>query len=170
MKLIKSISISLLLLPVMALALPTDRNKPIEVSADTADIDNKKGISIYRGNVVMIQGTTRITGDTITIYSRKSKVDRMVAVGREKRAYYEEQQANNQGTLQAWGKTIDYSIAGDTIELIRNAELIQKGDTFEGDKIDYNLTLQTVNATGNSTKGSSKGRVKMVIQPKTESN
>ncbi len=153
-----------LLVPTMASALPSDRNKPIEIESNTADIDNNKGISIYLGDVVMTQGSTRITGDKITIYSVNQEVNKVVAEGKKERAYYEEQQANKKGLMQAWGHTIDYSIKGDKVHLLKNAQLKQQGDVFKGERIDYDLKLQTVNATGDKQKG----RVQMVIQPKTE--
>ncbi|WP_422412984.1 MULTISPECIES: lipopolysaccharide transport periplasmic protein LptA [unclassified Endozoicomonas] len=157
------------LLPVMAQALPSDRQKPIEIESNTADIDNKKGVSIYKGNVVMIQGTTRITGDKVTIYSVQQEVKKIVAEGDKERAYYEEQQPDDQGILKAWGHTIDYQVAGDKIQLIKQAQLTQKGDTFTGERIDYDLTKQTVNAKGSENKSNPDGRVKMIYQPKPES-
>ncbi|MGI9275017.1 MAG: lipopolysaccharide transport periplasmic protein LptA [Endozoicomonas sp.] len=157
------------LLPTLALALPSDRDKPIEIESNTADIDNKKGVSVYRGDVVMTQGTTRITGDVITVYSKNQEVQKIVAEGFKKRAYYEEQQPDADGTVQAWGHTIDYRVAGDQIKLLRQAQLTQKGDTFKGEQIDYNIKNQTVNAKGAASKKGSEGRVQMVIQPKQDS-
>ncbi|WP_252176839.1 lipopolysaccharide transport periplasmic protein LptA [Endozoicomonas sp. 4G] len=159
---------AMVLLPAMAQALPSDRQKPIEIESNTADIDNKNGISIYKGDVVMIQGTTRITGDKVTVYSVQQEVKKIVAEGYKKRAYYEEQQPENQGTLQAWGHTIDYQVTDDKIQLIKQAKLTQKGDTFTGERIDYDLTRQTVNAKSSENKSSPDGRVKMIYQPKPE--
>ena len=159
--------LAILMIPQLALALASDRGKPIEIESNSADIDNKKGVSIYRGDVVMVQGTTRITGDTVTIYSKERSVTKVIAKGVNTRAYYEEQQDKGQGTLQAWGHTINYDVLKENIELIKNAELAQKGDTFKGENIHYNLTLQTVNAKGKPREGNS-GRVQMVIQPRPE--
>ncbi|WP_257293545.1 lipopolysaccharide transport periplasmic protein LptA [Endozoicomonas sp. YOMI1] len=159
--------VGLLFVPFMAMALPADRQQPININSDTADIDNKKGVSVYRGDVVMTQGTTRITGDTITIHTRDREVTKVIAQGNKVRAYYEELQPGEQGIVQAWGNTIRYDVDSDQIELIKNAQLSQKGDTFKGEKIDYNLTLQTVNAKGTPNQGDN-GRVQMVIQPRQE--
>ena len=117
----------------------------------------------------MTQGSTRIKGDLITIYNDKNrKVTKIVAEG--KRAYYEEELEEAKGKLEAWGQTINYNVAGDNIELLKQAELSQNGDIFKGEKIDYNLELQTVNATGQPVKSGSKSRVIMVIQPRPEQN
>ncbi|WP_153766617.1 lipopolysaccharide transport periplasmic protein LptA [Endozoicomonas sp. OPT23] len=161
----KNLLLSLLLIvPTVVSALPTDRNKPIEIESNTADIDNNKGVSVYKGDVVMTQGTTRITGDKVTVYSINNEVNRIVAEGDKQRAYYQEEQANKKGLLQAWGHTIDYGIKGDKVHLLKNAQLKQQGDTFKGERIDYDLKQQTVNAQGSKQKG----RVQMVIQPKSD--
>lgn len=159
--------VGLLMVPFMAMALPADRQQPIKINSDTADIDNKTGISVYRGDVVMTQGTTRITGDIITIYTRDREVTRVIAQGNKTRAYYEELQPGEQGIVQAWGNTIRYDINSDQVELIKNAQLSQKGDNFKGEKIYYNVALQTVNAKGTPDQGEN-GRVQMVIQPRQE--
>lgn len=156
-----------IIIPSIAVALPADRQQPIKINSDTADIDNKKGISVYHGNVVMTQGTTRITGDIITIYTKGREVNKVIAQGNKSRAYYEELQPGEQGTVQAWGYTIRYDINSDQIELIKDAQLSQKGDSFKGEQIHYNLTQQTVNAKGTPSQGES-GRVQMVIQPKQQ--
>ncbi len=158
---------ALLLVPIMVQALPSDRQQPISISSDTADVNAKEGVSIYRGNVVVTQGTTRITGDIVRVYTRDREVSQVVAEGegRGRRAYYEEEQPDDKGKLQAWGETIRYDINGDQIELIKNAKLTQKGDVFTGEKIDYSPAKQTVNARGAPEQGES-GRVQMVLQPR----
>ena len=151
-----------------SLALPSDREQPIHITSDNADIDDAKGIAIYRGDVIMIQGTTKLTGDIITIHSVNREIQRVISKGSKELAYYEEEQENDKGTLKAWGVTIDYNMAGDTIELIRKARLVQSGDTFTGDRIDYDQLKQVVNAQ--SEHGSKQnGRVQMVIQPSQNS-
>ena len=160
---------ALLLLPQLTMALPSDREKPIEIESDCARIDNGKGVSIYSGEVIMTQGTTRITGDKVTVYSTKNEVQKIIATGDTSRAYYEELQPSDQGLLQAWGHTINYELAKDHIELIKNGELKNNGDIFKGEIINYNISLQTVNATSEKQEGSTR-RVQMVIQPKPKSD
>ncbi len=155
-------------------ALPEDRDKPIYISSDSADIDDAKGIAIYRGDVEMIQGSTKLTGDIITIYSKDRKILRVVSEGKKQSAYYEELQSQEKGKLQAWGQTIDYDLAIEKIELIKKAKLVQQGNTFTGERIDYDQTRQIVNAhsktrqtlNADSQQGNQTGgRVQMVIQP-----
>ena len=156
---------ALLLIPVVAQALPDDRQQPINISSDTADLDTKEGISVYRGDVVVTQGTTQITGDIVTVYTSGREVSQVIAVGEQRLAYYEEQQSEDLGTVKAWGETIRYDVNEGQIELIKEARLTQKGDIFTGEKIDYNMVQQTVNAWGAKEQGAG-GRVQMVLQPR----
>ena len=154
-------------------ALPEDRQQPIYISSDSADINDAKGIAIYRGDVQMTQGSTKLTGDIVTIYSRNREIQRIISEGKNKQAYYEELQSKEKGKLQAWGQTIDYDLTIEKIELTQKAKLIQQGNTFTGDVIDYDQAKQIVNAQGkikqtltNGQPSSQKGgRVQMVIQP-----
>ena len=49
-------------------ALPDDRDQPIHITADKALRDEKKGVTIYSGNVQMVQGSLELEADTLTIY------------------------------------------------------------------------------------------------------
>ncbi|WP_330926565.1 lipopolysaccharide transport periplasmic protein LptA [Candidatus Sororendozoicomonas aggregata] len=171
MYLSKAFSLIVLLLPSLALALASDRDKPIKVDAKTASIDYRKGVSVYRGDVVITQGSTLLKGDVVTIYNDQNRnVTKVEAQG--KRAYFEELQDTTKGKkankIEAWGETITYDIAGDRVKLLTDGELSQDGDVFKGEQINYNLKLQTVNATGKSQNGGEKGRIEMVIQPRAE--
>ncbi|MDP0562819.1 MAG: lipopolysaccharide transport periplasmic protein LptA [Candidatus Endonucleobacter sp. (ex Gigantidas childressi)] len=156
-----------ILTPGIVLALPEDREKSVEIESDSATLDNKKGVSVYRGNVLMTQGTTQIKGDIVTIYSNKERnLTRVVAEG--KRAYYAEQQEGAKGKLQAWGVSIDYNVSDDKIVLLKDAEVSQGGDVFKGQMIEYDMLQQTVSATGKSHNNGSKGKVRMIIQPRSK--
>jgi len=36
--------------------MPEDRNQPIRVQADTAELDDLRGVAVYRGDVVITRG------------------------------------------------------------------------------------------------------------------
>ena len=48
-------------------ALPGDSNEPIEIEADFAELDDEKGETIYVGNVIVTQGSLRMTGEKLRI-------------------------------------------------------------------------------------------------------
>lgn len=50
-----------------AWALPDDRNQPIRIQADDAQLDDKNGVATYKGDVIITQGSMKVTGNTVTI-------------------------------------------------------------------------------------------------------
>ncbi|MFC3607855.1 lipopolysaccharide transport periplasmic protein LptA [Stutzerimonas tarimensis] len=149
-----------------AMALPEDRNQPIRIQADTAELDDRQGVAVYRGDVVITQGTLRITGNTVTItQDQNGDVDVFTAVG--KPAYYEQQPAVDRPIVQAYGLTIQYFAVDERVVLIDQARVVQEGNTFEGEKIVYDTRRQIVNAGRAGTEVSTpRPRIDMVIQPR----
>ena len=150
-----------------AWALPSDRDQPIRVQADSAELDDKQGVAVYRGNVVMTQGTMKITGDTVTItQDANGDIDVFTSVG--KPAYYEQKPDVDKDIVKAYGLTIQYYASNERIVLIDQAKVIQQGNTFEGEKIVYDTQRQIVNA-GRAT-GSNvsvpRPRIDMILQPR----
>ncbi|WP_322980503.1 lipopolysaccharide transport periplasmic protein LptA [Pseudomonas sp. C11] len=152
-----------------AWALPSDRDQPIRIQADTAELDDKQGVAVYRGDVIITQGTLKITGDTVTITQTASgDIDVFTSVGNL--AYYEQKPAVDKEIVKAYGKTIQYFASNERIVLIDQAKVIQEGNTFEGEKIVYDTRRQIVNAgraTGNNV-SMPRPRIDMVIQPKNK--
>ena len=63
-------------------ALSTDSSQPISIVADEAEHDDATRITIYRGNVIIDQGTLRILGDTVTvIFDAHDQVTKITSVG-----------------------------------------------------------------------------------------
>ena len=109
---------------VSAWALPSDRDQPIRVQADSAELDDKQGVAVYRGDVVITQGTMKITGDTVTItQNAQGEVDVFTSVG--KPAYYEQKPAVDKQIVKAYGLTIQYFAANERIVLIDQAKVVQ---------------------------------------------
>lgn len=152
-------------------ALPSDRQQPIHIQADTADLDDKKGIAIYRGDVVITQGTLKITGDTVTVVQDgKGDIKSFKSVG--KPAYYEQLPEVGKDIVKAYGITIDYFAQQNKIVITDQARVIQSNNTFRGEKITYDTVKETVVA-GRAQPGSvtkKEPRVNMVIQPKKEAD
>lgn len=150
-----------------AWALPSDRDQPIRIQADSAELDDRQGVAVYRGDVIITQGTLKITGDTVTITQTASgDIDVFTSVGNL--AYYEQKPAVDKDIVKAYGKTIQYFASNERIVLIDQAKVIQEGNTFEGEKIVYDTRRQIVNAgrATNTDVSTPRPRVDMVIQPR----
>ena len=150
-----------------AWALPTDRDQPIHVQADSAELDDRQGKAVYRGDVVITQGTLKITGNTVTVTrNARGEIDTFTAQGRP--AYYEQQPEVGESLVHAYGRTIEYFASNERIVLTDQAKVVRDGNTFEGERIVYDTRTQVVNAGRAQGGGVStpKPRIDMVIQPR----
>ncbi len=143
-----------------SLALPSDRNQPIHVSADTATIDDNTGITTYSGNVEIAQGTLKINARSVDLHRNESGVSRILATGDVK---FQQQAAKDKPVTNAYGERMDYQVNRQEITITGQARVVQQKDTFTGQKIVYNLDKSLVNAFSGE---GGQGRVQMVIQPK----
>ncbi|MBD8491886.1 lipopolysaccharide transport periplasmic protein LptA [Pseudomonas syringae] len=150
-----------------AWSLPTDRDQPIHIQSDDAQLDDKQGVATYKGNVIITQGSMKITGNTVTITrNAQGEVDVFTSVGNL--AYYEQKPSPDKPIVQAYAVKIQYNAAQDRITLIDRAKVINDGNTSEGEKIVYDTVRQIVSAgraTGSSVT-TPRPRIDMVIQPK----
>ncbi|CRM53391.1 organic solvent tolerance protein OstA [Pseudomonas sp. 2822-15] len=154
---------------VSAWALPNDSQQPIRIQADDAQLDDKQGVATYSGGVVIIQGSMKITGNTVTLTRTPAgDIDVVTSVGNL--AYFEQMQSvTDKKPMQGYGKTIQYHAQQNRIVLIDQARVVSTdGNTTEGEKITYDTVKQI--ATAGRANGSKvtqpRPRIDMVIQPK----
>ena len=170
MRLVKTLpfllSLSAALGSASALALPNDRDQPIRIQADNAQLDDKKGIATYTGDVIITQGSMMIKGNTVTITrSASGDIDVVTSVGNL--AYFEQQQsAAKPDKMHGYAVQIQYQALKDLVVLTDRAKVINEGNTTEGEKIVYNTKSQVATAGRGSNITAPRPRIDMVIQPK----
>jgi len=150
-----------------AFALPDDRDQPIHIQADKAELDDRKGVALYSGNVVITQGSMQITGEHATMTrGADGGVDIFTATG--KPATFRQQPEVNKEVVKAYGLTIQYFAVKDQVLLLDQAKVVQGNSTFEGEKIVYDSARQIVNAGRASGQKITvpRPRIDMVIEPK----
>ena len=157
-------SLALSLWCLSALALPDDRTQTITIESNSAERDQKTGLTQYQGNVVINQGSLVIEADQVTVYYKDNKVSRIVCLGLP--ASYQQQAAADGGLIIAKAETIVYLLADDEINLKTNAVLSRNGTLIKGDSINYDLENETWKAKGNQ-RGEQK-RIQLVIPPSTQ--
>ncbi len=150
--------------PISALALESDVDKPIEVEADSVEIDEGENTSIYKGNVVLIQGSIRLTADRITVIQNENKSDQIKAVGRPARIIQTPKDGGK--PVKGHSSRMEYYVDSDMLYLIGNAELTQDKDTFKSDRIAYDRKKSLIKG-GTSAQG--KHRVRVTIKSKKKS-
>lgn len=155
----------LLLLPaaVPVRALPDDRDQPIYISSDRAERDERKGTTVYTGDVEVDQGTLHISADSVTILESDDAVSQILATGQP--AKMRQKPAVDREPVYARARTIQYEVAGEVLTLVDEASVTQEGTTVTGDRIVYFVREQRVKASGGGT-ASGQERVKVVIPPR----
>jgi len=160
---VKSVALLLLLLPCQLWALATDRDQPIEVEADQLEVREQEGISIYQGNVKLVQGSLEINADRVVIhFNEANELTLMEMTGTPATL---RQLDDNQQEMWGEAKQIDYTQSKSLLELRDSARLSQAGDIIESDLIRINTESSSLQAGSME----SDQRVKMLIQPKQDS-
>lgn len=158
----KALCAMLLSCPPMAMAMPDDARQAIHITADSATRNDQTGITLYKGNVLLTQGSMKVTGDSIELRQSGTSVSTIIAKGRP--AEFQQRPAANKEVTHAYGEVLDYNIRTKELEITGQAKISQGSDSFSGNRIVYDMNKSTVNAFGdNSADGQ---RVQMIIQPK----
>ena len=148
----------------VAVALPDDRKQTISIESDSAERNEKTGLTVYSGNVIISQGSILIEADQITLHYQGSKISRIECQGTP--ASYQQQPQAQGPMLVARAEHIDYLLADDQIVLQRNAVLSRNGTIIRGDSINYDIKNETWKAKGNDL-GEQK-RIQLVIPPSVQ--
>ena len=75
------LTLSLIFLPGQVFGEKADREKPINIEADSAHMDDKTSTAIFEGNVVLTQGTLLIKADTLTVLQENDEFKQGIALG-----------------------------------------------------------------------------------------
>jgi lipopolysaccharide export system protein LptA len=152
---------ALVLLTGNAWALSTDKDQPVSIEADSVDIDEAKEIAIYRGNVILIQGSINLNAEKVVVYNFQSDNSHIVATGEQVK--FSQRPDNSEELIKGRANKAEYGINSTKLELTGKAVLVKGKNTFKNDKIIYDRVKALVKA-GTSAKG--KERVKITIGPK----
>ena len=139
-------------------SLPSDKDQPIRLTADSADIDEGKEISIYKGNVNVLQGSIKLIAKKVTVVHPNRRAKRIIAIGN---VFFSQKKLNGE-TIRAKANKARFEVESEFLELTGNASLTQAGDTMKSDRIIYDRVKHKVKA-GNAAKV--KERVQITIQP-----
>ena len=143
--------------PVVAAALSSDKEQPINIEADKLDIDEARQISIYQGNVELQQGSLNIQSDRIVIhFNANNEILHLEINGSPARF----RQLNDEGeTIKGNASFMKYIDRESMLELEGDALLLIAEDRIESDQIIVNTDTNALQA------GNGSDRVRMLIQP-----
>lgn len=142
------------------LALPSDKDAPVEIEADSSDIDLTTHTTTYRGKVRIQQGSMQLLADKVVISYKGRKPDKLTATGGP--ATFRQRPEKNKPWVTGQGSRIVYNINSEELTLDGDAVLTQNNDSFRSDRIVYDRVKAQLKA-GAAAKGSE--RVKVIIHP-----
>jgi lipopolysaccharide export system protein LptA len=133
---------------------------PVQISADSAEMDDRRGIGTYTGNVVIKRGDMTLWADRIVIHAPDRRPVRIEAEGNPVRA--EAPDPDNQPRV-ATALRMEYRIADDVLLLLREARVQTLTEDARGERITYDLAQDIIRIEGTPTE-----RVQIIIQPRPE--
>ncbi len=151
----------LLVMSYRAIALKSDSEQPVHIDSDTASYNDKKGTSIYTGNVVTIQGSLHITSDKLVVHLKDGDVYKMVFTG--KPAKFRQLPGKGQEEVHGEGLTGEYYPNKNKLILIKKAVVSQGSVKSASKRIVYDSKNALIKAGDPS---SNKKGVHTVYQPK----
>lgn len=140
--------VSVLLAPLCALAASADRQKPVNLRADRIDIDQKKGTSLYHGNVILTQGTLRMAAARAEARNRGNKVETVTAEGKPVTFRHRPDGATEY--IQGRAGRVHYRVTEQLVDFGGNVNLQRGRDTFRSALAHYDITTRQVIAEGNA--------------------
>jgi lipopolysaccharide export system protein LptA len=153
-----------ILLATSAHAEKADRDKPVNLEADTVTLDDIKKISVYQGNVVLSQGTLMLRADRVQVTQNADGLDKVSAIGRP--VAFRQKTDGRDEYIEGFADRIEYDSVTSQLELIGQARLRRGGDDLHGAQISYNANTGFYKVVGQPNAQSPSGRVRAVIRPK----
>lgn len=158
------LSLSLLGVSGRAMAEAADRDKPIDLEADTVKVDDSKQISTYSGNVILTQGTLVIHADKLIVREDNLGFQHSTSLGNP--TTFKQKMEGKNEYMEGSAQRIEYNGRMDKVQLYTKAWVKRGEDIVHGDYIMYDANAEYAEVIGGGPQGTSGGRVRAVIQPK----
>lgn len=150
-------------------ALSTDKNQDIEIESNSVYLDDTKNHGIYTGNVIVLQGSIRITGDKLTVYyTDENELNKIIISGQP--ATFRQLPDNSSVYDEAEALIMEYHENDSMIILSNQAKVMQGDRRLLAEHIEYDTELSQVRAKGSQADDSAQqdDRVRLIIPGKKE--
>jgi len=153
-----------------------DRNKPMNIEADSLRYDDAQRISIFTGRVLLTKGSIVIRGGQLEVrQDPDGKQFGLVTGTPDQPAFFRQKREALDEYVEGEGERIEYDGKADTIRLTRKAQLRRYrgtalADDISGALIVYENQTETFTVDGSAGKGAAAipGRVRATLTPKPE--
>ncbi len=141
-----------------------DPDQPIEVTADTLEVDQQKSLAVFRGNVDAVQGEMHLQADILTVHysgTQNAQGTRISRIDAEGRVFV------SSPSETAQGNTGVYDVTAGTIRLDGSVVLTRGENVVRGEQLlmDLNTGLSRVESASPEAGGE---RVHGVFMPENE--
>lgn len=150
-------------------ATSSDSSQALHIEADSVEIRERQGISIYQGHVSITRGSMLINGQLIQVSATN---DNEYVINVEGTPARFKQLNSNNVEVSAQSLKMIFTSATGILIMDNKAVLIQGANQFTSEHIIYNTRQDIVQAGDSDTTSGSKEtkRVTITIQPKQEQN
>ena len=159
------------------LAEKADRDKPMNVEADSLRYDDVNQTSVFTGKVVITKGTILIRGAKVNVRQDPEGYQYGVVTAEPgKLAYYKQKREGLDEFIEGEADVIEYDGKADRVKFIKRAELRRLrgpnvADEMTGSLITYDNTNDVFTVDGgpgspSATPGGPSGRIRAVLSPR----
>ena len=154
-----------------------DRNKPMNIEANSLRYDDLKQVSVFTGAVTLTKGTIQIRGAQLEVRQDPEGFQFGVVTGSAASpAFFRQKRDGVDEFIEGEGEVIEYDGRADTVKFIKKAQLRRfrgavMADEITGGMIVYNSLLDTFSVDGNvgtAAGAAPAGRVRAILTPKAE--
>lgn len=158
--------ILLLLVSPLCHAERADREKPINIDSDQAQVDDAKQISTFTGRVVLVQGTMVIRSDKLVVTQDKAGFKHGTAYGHT--ASFRQKREGLNEYVEGYGERIEYDTRADTVDFYIQAKVKRDQDEVRGEHVTYNSKTEIFQADSKDAAAGDGApqRVHAVLYPK----
>jgi lipopolysaccharide export system protein LptA len=152
----------------LAAALPAvadkaDREKEINIGADKLTADDNARTSVFDGNVVVTQGTMRITAAKVTVKEDAERFKFYVATGSP--VSFRQRRDKADDYIEGWAERAEFDDRTAKLKLFDKARLKSVQGEIAGDIITYDTNRELFEVGGGPQAGMPSSRVKATLIP-----
>jgi len=143
-----------------------DHDKPVDIEADQAQVDDAKQISTFTGKVVLTQGTMVIRSDKLIVTQDKSGFKHGTAYGHT--ANFRQKREGLDEYVEGYGERIEYDTKANTVDFYVQARVKRAQDEVRGEHVTYNSYTDIFQA--NNEGSAAPQRVHATLYPKSKTS
>lgn len=151
-----------------------DRDKPMNIEADSMRYDDLRQVNVFTGRVILTKGTIVIRADRLEVRQDPQGYQFGLVTGSATApAFFRQKRDGVDEYIEGEGLNIEYDGRADTVKFIQNAQMRRlRGatlvDEVKGNIITYENLTDVFRVEGGKQASGTEGRVRAMLSPKTD--